>query len=500
MPAAYPTELSTDLLIVGSGVAGAYAALTAASLGVEVAIVTKTSLISGSTMWAQGGIAFPIGDDDVALHLADTLTAGRGLSDATISNTILEESLDHLRFLTSLGMKFDPEPALEGGHSIARVLHAGGDQSGLHLLQFLHHHLPGRVKLLEQHFVAELLVDDGEVLGALLWENGIPELPLIMRANATILATGGCGRLYPLTTNPPESTGDGLALASRAGAVLRDIELIQFHPTALSNGALISEACRGAGALLVDSEGVRFMRHYDPMAELAPRDVVARAIHSELARGSSVFLDLRPIADLNTRFPTVFRLIEEYGLDPYTQLVPVSPAAHYLMGGIRTDDHGKTSLPRLYAAGEVASTGLHGANRLASNSLLEGLVMGARCATAAVKELGVNTGRQLHYGLPLGMEIEKLSDIQAILDDAASVVRSGAGLADALGKLHDISYVQASNSSQVEIGNLHHVAELVVKGALAREESRGSHFRLDFPSTDDQPFHIDQRNRKVRRA
>ncbi len=484
------TVVETDLLIVGSGVAGAYAALTASDLGASVLLVTKGALLSGSTPWAQGGIAFPDGDADIASHLSDTLKAGRGLSDKGISSEILEESLDHLRLLVDLGMKFDPGLALEGGHSKPRVMHAGGDRSGLMLLKFLHSKLGGRVKSLERHFVYSLHVDDEGVTGAYaIDESG--EL-LFVRSLATILATGGSGQLFTVTTNPTEATGDGVALGLRAGAVLRDIELEQFHPTALVDGTLISEACRGDGAILVNADGDRFMGRYDRSWELAPRDVVARAVYEEAMKSGGVYLDLRPVEGLADHFPTVYESVLSLGLNPSVDLVPVAPAVHYQMGGLRTDGDGHTAVRRLFAAGEVGSTGLHGANRLASNSLLEGLVMGARSATAAVKELDLSADPVVDFPVPMGIAADRRAEIKSIMSETCSVVRTGSDLERGLGEIKRMGSVPSKDRFEIENANLALLAECVLLGAAARTESRGSHFRLDYPEPASTPFHVDQ--------
>jgi L-aspartate oxidase len=284
-----------DLVVIGSGVAGSYAALAAAELGAKVVMVTKRGLLSGATPWAQGGIAFPVGPEDIAQHVADTVKAGRGLSDPEVTREILQESLDHLKSLIDKGMRFDPGLAREGGHSRARVMHAGGDRSGLFLLNFLHQHLPSRIKILENRFVFQLAMDDNGVSGAYFLDDS--KRVGVVKASATLLATGGSGQLFGVTTNPSEATGDGIALAFRAGCVVRDIELIQFHPTALLDGTLVSEACRGEGAKLVNAAGEYFMGGYYPEAELAPRDVVARAVDSEIKKTGGVFIDNSSIAN-----------------------------------------------------------------------------------------------------------------------------------------------------------------------------------------------------------
>lgn len=480
------------MLIIGSGVAGSYAALTAASLGAQVVVATKSSLLSGSTRWAQGGIAFPLDLDDVALHMRDTAVAGRGLVDETLTEEILAESLEHFEFLKKAGLAFDSDPGLEGGHSRPRVRHMGGDESGLRLLQFLHQRLPSQVRCLEHHFCSALLSSESTVQGAEFWRAAEPGDLLRVGASKTILATGGAGQLYEVTTNPPESTGDGIALAYRSGALLRDVELVQFHPTVLGDGALISEACRGAGAKLLDSGGKRFMHRYDEAGELAPRDVVARAIVSEMEKGASVYLDLRSISLLQERFPTVFNSARRAGFDPLTQPIPVRPAAHYLMGGVSTDETGQSSIANLFAAGEVASTGLHGANRLASNSLLEGLVMGARAATAAVKGAQSPPGVAIKPEDAEGLDPSCRDEIRSQLTRGAFVVRDGERMKEALRVISEMTPHLSHRRCEAETFNLRQVGLLLLRGALLREESRGSHFRSDFPRAGDPGLHVDQ--------
>lgn len=485
-------ELTTDVLIIGSGVAGSYAALTAASLGAQVVVATKTSLLSGSTRWAQGGIAFPVDADDIASHLHDTAIAGRGLVDENLTEELLAESLEHFEYLTTAGLFFDPDPGLEGGHSRPRVRHMGGDESGLRLLQFLHQRLPTQVRCLEHHFCSGLLFSGSTVQGAEFWYGDEPGQVLHVGASKTILATGGAGQLYEVTTNPVESTGDGIALAYRGGALLRDIELVQFHPTVLGDGALVSEACRGAGAKLLDSSGKRFMHHYDDAGELAPRDVVARAIVTEMEKGAHVYLDLRSIKSFQERFPTVFSSAKRAGFDPLIQPIPVRPAAHYLMGGVSTDETGQSSIVNLFAAGEVASTGLHGANRLASNSLLEGLVMGARAAIAAVKGIQSPPQVAMESRDIVGLDPSCRDEIRSQLTQGAFVVRDGERIKEALRVLGEMSPHVTNSRSEAETFNLREVGFLLLRGALLREESRGAHFRSDFPTTGESGFHVDQ--------
>ncbi len=481
--------MHADLLIIGSGVAGTYAALTALKAGARVVLATKGTLSSGSTRWAQGGIAFPQGPDDLPGHLEDTLTAGRGLSEPQVVQGLLEEALLHKERLLELGVPFDPTPTREGGHRRPRVLHAWGDATGHALLSTLLKHLHGEgLEVLEHHAALALVQDGARVVGAEFWTPGGGRKTL--RAGAVLLATGGLGRIYPVTTNPHEATGDGFALAYRAGAVLRDMEFVQFHPTALPTGGLVTEAARGEGALLVNARGERFMPRYDPAAELAPRDVVARAIYLEAKRTGGVFLDLRPIPNLPRRFPTVWQNCLEAGHDPTRAPVPVHPAAHYAIGGVKTDPWGRTTLPGLFAVGEVASSGLHGANRLASNSLLEGLVMGARAAQAALEEAGGPGGGEATE-VP-GLDPNALPELRRIAHASAGIVRERRELEEGLERLARHRTRPAETLLEAEAANLRTVLELILKGALFREESRGAHYRADHPQEAPRPYHLEQ--------
>jgi len=479
---------SVDLLILGAGVAGVYAALAAEAEGARVLLLSKDPLPSGSTPWAQGGVAFPLDDEDLEAHLQDTLRAGRGLVEEGVARSILEEAPRHLERLLAWGLPFHPEPTREGGHSRARVRHLGGDRSGLLLLRGLLARLQSPV--LEGHLAVSLLVEGKRVAGA--WVLG-PEGPVEVRAGAVLLATGGFGRLFPVTTNPPGATGDGMALAHRAGAVLRDLEFVQFHPTALPDGALVSEACRGEGAILLNALGERFMLRYDPLGELAPRDAVARAVFRERERTGGVFLDLRPIPRLEERFPTVVASARALGLDPSKEPIPVAPAAHYAMGGVKTDLRGFTGVEGLYAAGEVASTGLHGANRLASNSLLEGLVMGERAARAALESLSFPRAPEALPALTLDPSL--LPELRRWMAREAGVVRRREGLEEALAFAEGLPLEETSpdraTRPALEAGSLALLARLLLRMALLREESRGAHFREDFPQEAQEAYHLE---------
>ncbi|MGQ9753877.1 MAG: L-aspartate oxidase [Thermaceae bacterium] len=488
--------MRVDLLVLGAGIAGVYAALAAEKRGARVLLVSKDPVPAGSTAWAQGGVAFPLDEKDLEDHLRDTLTAGRGLVDEGVARSILEEAPVVLEELRALGVRFEDPPAREGGHSRPRVFHLGGDRTGLLLLKALLAHLQSPV--LEGHMVLSLLKGE-RVGGAVLWG---PEGFLEVEAGAVLLATGGLGRLFPVTTNPPGATGDGLVLAWRVGAVLRDMELVQFHPTALPDGSLLTEAARGAGAVLLNALGERFMARYDPLGELAPRDVVARAIHQERVNTGRVYLDLRGIPDLEHRFPTVVASARALGLDPLKEALPVAPAAHYLVGGVRTDLFGFTGVPGLYAAGEVASTGFHGANRLASNSLLEGLVMGKRAALRALEDLAWGKGE----APPLyAMGPAELGGLRFWTGLEAGVVRRREGLLAALSfakglPLEEIPLQAVRGRAWVEAGNLALLARLLLSAALLREESRGVHFREDFPRPSPSPYHTEWQGGELRRV
>ncbi|TBH17290.1 L-aspartate oxidase [Thermus thermamylovorans] len=482
--------LTVDLLILGAGVAGVYAALAAEGEGARVLLLSKDPLPSGATPWAQGGVAFPRDVADLEAHLQDTLRAGRGLVEEGVARSILEEAPEHLERLLAWGLPFHPEPTREGGHSRARVRHLGGDRSGLLLLRGLLARL--RSPVLEGHLAVSLLVAGDRVAGAYVLG---PEGPLEVRAGAVLLATGGLGRLFPVTTNPPGATGDGMALAYRAGAVLRDLEFVQFHPTALPEGSLVSEACRGEGAILVNALGERFLPRYDPLAELAPRDVVARAVFLEGLRTGGVFLDLRPIPRLEERFPTVVAQARALGLDPLKEPLPVAPAAHYAIGGVRTDPWGFTGVAGLYAAGEVASTGLHGANRLASNSLLEGLVLGQRAARAALASLAFPKAPEPLPALTLDPAL--LPGLRRRMGEGAGVLRRREGLEAALAFAEGLPLEESppdrAARPHLEAGNLALLARLLLRMALLREESRGAHHREDCPGEAEEAYHLEAR-------
>lgn len=514
-----------DLLIIGTGIAGLYAALLAAP-HCRVTLISKSAVSESNTRYAQGGIAAALGPaDSAALHLHDTIAAGDGLCDPQHVELLTGDALDCMLDLIQRGVPFDRDGAdfaltLEAAHLLPRVLHAGGDATGAAIQRTLEGAVRGAdVALWDHTECLELLTEGEQVRGAVVIRSG-GEAEVI-RAPRVILATGGAGRIFARTTNPSVATGDGLALAYRAGAELTDLEFMQFHPTALAiPGApafLISEAVRGEGGILRDLNGEAFMARYHPDAELAKRDVVARAIHlqAQKTQRPHVLLDITHLSreHVERRFPTIVRACREYGVDPVRDSIPVAPAAHYYMGGVRTDGWARTNIRGLYACGEVACTGVHGANRLASNSLLEGLVF-ARRAVRSILDVG---GRYDHsrYGGPRNAAGDRTFEIESIvgIDDApagtgrlattaitlrarqatvsddtvvqqmwrhASLVRSGASLRAVL-DLWTGDAVMDRPDNLRRLGNLDLVSQLLVHTALARQESRGAHFRSDFP-------------------
>jgi L-aspartate oxidase len=505
----------TDFLIIGSGIAGLRAAIGLADGG-RALILTKAEPSESNTGYAQGGIAAAIDpDDSPALHASDTIRAGDGLCDEAAVRVLVEEGVVDVRELVDWGTGFDREadgrPALgrEAAHSVRRVLHAG-DATGREIGRVLRERVSAlpSVATIHHALVTELLVEGGKALGVRYFDRD--GRPHEVRAHATLLATGGAGQVFRETTNPPVATGDGIALAYHAGARLADLEFVQFHPTALNRTDaprfLISEALRGEGARLVNEQGEAFMVRYHPDGDLAPRDVVARSIVREVERTrGAVFLTLAHLdaGFVRRRFPTIAEMCRRLALDLARDPIPVGPAAHYIMGGIDTDEWGRTSLAGLFAAGEVACTGVHGANRLASNSLLEGLVFGARSAIAMQEPLRAavlksdrkEVGGSLRLPASSPQSIGRSMSTAVVRDvmwQSAGLFRTRQGLQDAVARLDEAYAAErirlpsaASDDDWWRHFNLLTVARLIARAALGREESRGGHFREDFPERDD---------------
>ena len=507
----------TDVLILGGGLAGLRAAL-AVDPSLSVTVITKDDLRSSSSQWAQGGIAGVVDTEDrFDHHVADTLSAGGGLCHEDVVESIIREAPERIGELIAWGTRFDErdgglELGREGGHSHHRIVHALGDATGREVMRAVIEKAQtlANLEVWPDTFTIDLVTDQARCRGALVWNPAHGKT--LVWARRTILATGGAGQLYRESTNPPGASGDGIALAWRAGAEVRDMEFMQFHPTVLyiAGGArsLITEAVRGAGAWLVDREGQRFMPEFDERAELAPRDVVSRAITVVMRRTnhSNVYLDLSHLdADMVRRkFPGMAETCRKFGLDLTSDRIPVRPGAHYMIGGVTVDAEGRTDVQGLFAAGEVASSGLHGANRLASNSLLEGLVYGARAGAAASAELVAEGVRDEVFGVPPisnprvgGNEGEgtalDMADIrnslQSLMWRQVSVERSGEQLAEALEAVEGwCRYVlprQFSDPEGWQLQNMLQVARLMIASAVVREETRGVHFRSDYPNPSD---------------
>lgn len=489
--------MGPDFLVIGAGVAGLRAAIDLAAAG-SVLVIAKDTLRESSSEYAQGGIAVALSDDDeVELHEQDTLYAGDGLCDREAVHTLVEEGPAAIQELIDWGAEFDREgPRLaftrEGAHSRNRILHSHGDSTGREIARTLYRKAASlsQIEFRTYSAVVDLMKENDSVAGALVFDQKRGEL-LPVHARAVLLATGGLGRVYKETTNPDVATGDGVAMAWRAAADIANIEFVQFHPTALHvDGAprfLLSEALRGEGAKLVNASGERFMSRYHEMGELAPRDVVSRAIVAELKRTGAphVFLDLthREPEFIRNRFPRIYETCLHYGVDISTSPAPVHPAAHYAMGGVWTDLNGQTTVNRLFAAGEAACTGVHGANRLASNSLLEGVVFGAR-AGRAMRSCAMEPflpGRERpKIAFPEAPEAE----VRQLAWDACGIVRDGPGLSAAIAQLagYEVSEKRGASLHEYDLRSIHVVAGLIARCALAREESRGGHYRSDFPA------------------
>ncbi len=519
----------TDVLILGGGLAGLRAAL-AVDPQLSVTVVSKDDLRSSSSQWAQGGIAGVIDPEDrFDHHIADTVVAGGGLCHEKTVDTVVREAPSRINELIAWGTKFDArdgslELGREGGHSHHRIVHALGDSTGREVMRAVIQ----KAKTLEnlqvwpETFTIDLVTHEGLCRGAIVWNPSHGKT--IVWAQRTILATGGLGQIYRESTNPSGASGDGIALAWRAGAKVRDMEFMQFHPTVLyiagGSRSLITEAVRGAGAHLVDRHGRRFMPDFDDRSELAPRDVVSRSITEVMQRThhSNVYLDLSHLNSemVRERFPGMAEICSKFGLDLTQDKIPVRPGAHYMIGGVQVDEHARTSVPRLFAAGEVTSSGLHGANRLASNSLLEGLVYGARAGEVASEEIITNGYEQEHnnFHVPMlanrrqdkSIESQSVSEsldlgdirnsLRALMWRHVGVERSGSQLTEALSTVDSwCRYVlprQFSDSSGWQLQNMLESAQLMIRAAIVREESRGVHYRCDHPApkNDDWKVHI----------
>lgn len=494
-----PERLDAGVVVVGTGVAGLAAALGAERLGVH--LLTKTALESGSSPWAQGGVAAAVGaGDSPELHAADTVAAGAGLVDPEVAELVTREGPLAIRRLVEIGTEFDRgvrgelELGREAAHSRRRILHARGDSTGAELVRALGARVlraPG-VTIFEEAFAERLVVEGGRVAGVVVrHRDGRRRFHAAPRV---VLATGGLGQLFLHTTNPPESTGDGLLLAATAGATLVDVEFVQFHPTALEVDLdplpLLTEALRGEGAVLMDDRGERFMVTEHADAELAPRDVVARAIFRRRAAGHRVFLDARAALGerFPARFPRVFAACRDAGIDPRLEPMPVVPAAHYFMGGVAVDEHGRSTVDGLWACGEISATGIHGANRLASNSLLEALVFGARVAEslaatsrAAAPVAAVGDGASQEDPRRVAPELRRA--LRQLAAERLGVVRDAAGLAAARARLAEVWRELPAGASEARA--LAAAGTLVAAAAERRQESRGAHFRADYPGSDE---------------
>ncbi|RED53066.1 L-aspartate oxidase [Cohnella lupini] len=499
-------RVETDVIVIGAGIAGLYTALKTSETK-RVLMITKKSLFDSNTRYAQGGIAAVISDEDSPEFLAqDTLIAGAGLCEASAVDVLVHEGPRGVQQLIRYGTNFDEEDGhfaltKEGAHSQRRILHANGDATGYEIVRALAEKVKSdpTLELWDDHFVLDLLTEDEECRGAIVQKPDGSRVAVFGRA--TILCTGGTGQLYRYTTNPEVATGDGVAMAYRAGADIRDMEFNQFHPTSLCYpGAprfLISEAVRGEGAVLRNIRGDRFMENYHPQLELAPRDVVARAIVTEMeaTKSTYVYIDITHETPelIKHRFPTIYEFCLNYGLDMTTDWIPVAPAAHYMMGGVKTDLHGETSIKRLFACGEASSTGVHGANRLASNSLSEAIVFGQRIVDA-INELSPNklTADNGNSGdrnsSLIGALIERRLKLQKNMVRYVGLRRDRAGLLKGLEDLKKqlpLLQLCLSKKEELEYANLLTCAMLVTEAALNREESRGGHYREDYPQKDD---------------
>lgn len=499
--------LETDFIVIGSGVAGLRAAIEIAQSGANVTVLTKDKASESNTEYAQGGVAVVLSDDDNAeLHEDDTLVAGAGLCDEKAVETLVNEGTNYIKELIDWGTEFDREGGKlvftrEAAHSRRRILHARGDSTGAEFVRSLiaRAKVEKTINLTPFANTESLIVSQGRCVGVRFLDP-VLKAPREIFSKGVVLCTGGAGQLYLHTTNPPVATGDGMAMAYFAGAEMADMEFIQFHPTALNleNAPrfLLSEAMRGEGGILKNEYGERFMSRYDERLELAPRDIVSRSIVAEMRRTGTrtVFLDMTAMDEgfLKERFPKIYETCRHYGLNIATDMLPVSPASHYCMGGIRTDLWGRSTLPGLYAAGEVSCTGVHGANRLASNSLLEGLVFGARAGEAAVRDssefqvssfkLGREEHETMNQKLETSLSTAVKKRVKRLMWERVGILRDRNSLRRALDEFDQITSSNLSTSSR----NFVTLAKLVATAALWREESRGGHYRTDFTETRDE--------------
>jgi L-aspartate oxidase len=519
------TQQVTDVLVIGGGVAGLRAAIAAAAEGADVLVLTKDTLHQSNTWYAQGGIAAVLQPaDSIESHVHDTLVCGAGLCDPKAVHLVVEEGPQRVLELLNWGAHFDKQAGnahdlsfgLEGGHSFARIVHAYGDATGKELAQTLMNAVKSRetIRVSEMSFVIDLLTDQGQCIGALATIKG--EINLIW-AKRTIIASGGAGQLFRESTNPRIATADGHAMAYRAGAALQDMEMVQFHPTTLyvagASRALITEAVRGEGAFLVDRNGHRFMKEYHPSAELAPRDVVSRAIVNQIRKTNftHVYLDVRhlPAEPFKQRFPQLAQLLAQFDINPAKDLIPIQPATHYMIGGVSCDFFGKTTLPGLLAVGEAGCSGLHGANRLASNSLVEGLVFGARAGSDAAQwalSHEIKFPNHLEHRIPKSTKTElDLTDVKSSLRSImwrnCAIERSGEPLSETREIIAfwsryvmDKTFTPAETGEEAipgwELQNMLTTCFLITTAAYTRTESRGAHYRLDYPDRDDEHWRL----------